>query len=355
MYAILRTKKLKTRPKITQAAQHNLRLRKQHNIDSSRSHLNQILYNVLDIDGKEAADFQKKLSEHYAQLGVKEKQGNVLAFEYVVTASPEFFNGKSLEVVGRWAADQVKFMKAEFRGQLKFAVLHLDEKTPHIHFFCSTEIQSVKKYKNQKGEFFKKTWSLNSQKINPEYLADLQTRFANINQKWGLKRGVRGSMQKHVPIKNFYRVVDQIMATDPARRIEKIIEGVEVSIGERLSLSAIKRKIYVAILPLLKGVVRERKIYREFTKMNFHKLQEELIEDCKKLKLEREDILERKEIYREAINSRLNDIEVTDYLVNQNAILAEELEKMRDRYQPEKEFPPALAAQIMKAKAIWHK
>lgn len=334
MYAILRTKKLKDRSTITQATEHNLRLRVQRNIDSGRSHLNRILHNTLNIDGTEATDFQRKLSEHYASLGVKEKQGNVLAFEYVVTASPEFFKEKSTGLVEKWTDEQMRFMKAEFGDQLKFGVLHLDERTPHIHFFVSTETKSIKKYRNQKGDFFKETWSLNSQKINPEYLADLQTRFAQSNAKFGLKRGAKGSAVKHTPMKNFYRTVDRIMARSYASQVNEVINGIELSIGERLSIDSIRRKIYECLYPILKRTLRERKIYREFSKLNFHKLQEELIQERTQLALELNQVSEVREVYKEAINGRLQDIQVTEYLLEQNSLLAEQLAEMRMKYEP---------------------
>ncbi len=127
-YAVLRTKKIKSRYHLAGAVRHNLRLRKQKNIDSSRSELNQILVNDFGIDCTSAAEFTAKLNEHYKRLGIKEKKNNVLAFEYFAIASPGFFEGKSIEDIGKWAADQVKFMRKEFGANLKFGVLHLGKR-----------------------------------------------------------------------------------------------------------------------------------------------------------------------------------------------------------------------------------
>ena len=41
--------------------------------------------------------------------------------------------------VDEWAQKQLEFMKTEFGENVKVAVLHLDEKTPHLHFLLSTE------------------------------------------------------------------------------------------------------------------------------------------------------------------------------------------------------------------------
>lgn len=314
MYAILRTRKLKNRLQISRACQHNLRTRQQPNIDSARSELNQILVNTLDIDIKDATGFQHKLSEHYAKLGVKEKKNNVLAFEYLATASPEFFERKSIEFVGKWASEQVKFMKDKFGDQLKFGVLHLDEKTPHIHFFVSTETKSMKRYKNRYGECEKETWSLNSEKINPEFLQNLQTEYANNNKKYGLRRGVKGSMLRNVPMKHFYRTVDKIMRTSFKKEVDRVLEGFEASVGERLSMVKLREKIAQHILPYLNGAFRQQTAFNEFSKLDFHKLQEELIAERQKLtqeraavKVEQSELDKRKDVYREAINTKVGD------------------------------------------------
>ena len=92
---ILRTAKVKNRTQITQACEHNFRLREQSNIDTSKSHLNQVLVNSLGVDTTIANDLQLKLSKHYQSLGIKERANNVLMMEFVVSASPDFFLNKS--------------------------------------------------------------------------------------------------------------------------------------------------------------------------------------------------------------------------------------------------------------------
>ncbi|MBY4834060.1 plasmid recombination protein [Burkholderia dolosa] len=343
MYAILRTKKLKSRAQITRACQHNLRTRHQQNIDPERSELNQVLINTLDINIKRATDFQEKLSEHYKSLGIKEKKNNVLAFEYVATASPEFFKGKSIEFVGKWAGEQVKFMKDKFGDQLKFGILHLDEKTPHIHFFVTTELKSVKKYKNRYGECEKETWSLNSNNINPEFLQNLQSEYASNNKKYGLRRGVKGSQLRNVPMKHFYRAIDKIMRTSFKKQVEQVMEGFELSIGERLSMDKLRLKISEHILPYLNGSFRQQKAYNEFTKLDFHKLQEELIADRKKYQDSLEETAKLKVEYKEAINSKISDknnifgyTERMMKLEGENEKLKKELLEIKSRYEPEK-------------------
>jgi hypothetical protein len=226
-------------------------------------------------------------------------------------------------------------MQKEFGRQLKFAVLHLDEKTPHLHFLVSSEMKSEKKYRNRHGECHKTTWSLNSEKINPDYLSDLQSKFAIHNKIYGLRRGVKGSRRKNVPLKQFYRMVDQAVATSYKEQIDELIDSVELSIGERLSMETIREKIRAQLSPYLNRFARQQKALKELLKLDFHKLQTELISDQVKLKEEQEKVTSIRAVYSEAINGRLKDIEVTEMLLEQNGLLADEIDRLRQKYEPD--------------------
>lgn len=111
MYNILRTEKVNNRSQITNASEHNFRLRVQKNIDKSKSHLNVIFVNTLNVDTKKATDLQEKLTAYYQQLEIKEKKDNVLMMEFIVSASPEFFTNKTPIEIKVWAEEQVNFLK----------------------------------------------------------------------------------------------------------------------------------------------------------------------------------------------------------------------------------------------------
>jgi hypothetical protein len=224
-FNITRTKKLKDNSKITEAVEHNFRLREQPNIDSTRTKMNQTLINSLDADLLNAGSFQKKLNDHYSKLGIKVRSDNVRCLEFMTTASPEFFDGRSQEFVQEWTKHQIDFFTKEFGENVKLAVLHLDEKTPHIHILVSTELFSTKRYKNQKGEFFKDVWSLNADRFNPEFLRGLHTRQAAHNQRYGLIRGVKQSGATHDTLKDFYRTVDEISKKDFTSEVEKFFNS----------------------------------------------------------------------------------------------------------------------------------
>ena len=74
---------------------------------------------------------------------MKSRKNSVVAMEFVLTASPEFFknNHKS-----NWAQHQLEFIKNEWGDNCKLAVIHKDESTDHIHggFTEETKTQRFK-------------------------------------------------------------------------------------------------------------------------------------------------------------------------------------------------------------------
>ncbi|KVR74298.1 recombinase [Burkholderia vietnamiensis] len=310
-YNILRTRKIKTRLKITQAAEHNFRLRYQANIDKNRAHLNRVLVNTLDADAKHASSLQNQLTEYYNNLGIKEKEGNVLMMEFIVSASPDFFKDKPETMINDWANHQVEFMKTEFGDQLKLAILHRDERTPHIHFKVSTEIKSIKKYRNQKGEFHKETWSLNSKRYNPDFLRKLHDRHAESNKKFGLIRGIRGSKKKNHAPKEFYKMIDEALSTNYNQTIEKAINSLEKSWLGKVSVDEIREKFKPTINKLLKsnGALRKKFLFdiKQWAE-NLHKQRKE--QEARQLAIDKQehDLSARRELYAEAINSKCTDL-----------------------------------------------
>lgn len=234
MYSIIRINKIKDRGHATRAMEHNLRLRMQSNIDESRTKWNQCLFDNLKIDKNKANSFQEKLSEKYQSLEIKEKKDNVFCLEFELSASPEFWfkgvPGWSVEIweklsmenpedkkiikefwekidpvkLNKWKNTQMDFVKEEWNESIERIDLHLDEKTPHLHVIINTAQKTIKKYKNQKGEFFKENYSLNAKRFNPNYLTGLQDRYALKNNIFGLTRGIKGSKKKHVKLKDYY-------------------------------------------------------------------------------------------------------------------------------------------------------
>ncbi|GKS97176.1 plasmid recombination protein [Acidovorax sp. SUPP2825] len=265
---ILRTAKIKTRGKITQAVEHNLRLRFQPNINTKLTPTNKVVFNSLNASITDAADLQKKLSAYYDGLGVKEKSDNVLMMEFVVSASPAFFKPRDDKKIDAWTKSQLDFFKKEYGSQLKMGVLHLDEKTPHLHFFISTEMKSVKKYRNQKGEFFKESCSLNAKRYNQIYLRDLHDRYAKHNAHFGLIRGVRGSKKKHRELKEFYDLVDEALDTDYQKIVGQLLSYFIQGLGLVNTKTKVQELFKTRVTPRLQLLVKNHLALKKDTKAN---------------------------------------------------------------------------------------
>ena len=301
-YAILRTKKLSDNTRITKSADHNLRTGFiSKNVNTENTSKNIVLENAFGaVNGK---DFTEKLEEYYKSKNVEKRKNNVLLMEFVLTASPEFFRNLSEEEKNKWLKKQKEFMQNEFGEAVKFAVAHLDEHTPHIHCFVSTEHTTTKKYKNRYGECEKTSTTLNAKRFDRDFLIDLQTRFAKFNEKFGLVRGAFHSKAKNKSLKSFYRAIEK--AADDKSLYKKIvgkINDVKVPVSARLSNEAIAREVIEAIKPEIMQIASVSSQLKKYMQFNFADLQnklkhtnDELKKDREKLEKEKADLLKQKQ------------------------------------------------------------
>jgi len=265
MFNILRiNNKFKNKAQITLAINHNLRLYltklAEERIDLDKSHLNKIVYNSLGFDSSRGGiDFQEKLFDYYESLGIKFKKDNVLMLDFIISASPEFFKNSPPEIIEDWEKIQLEFVKEQFGNNLKLVIEHNDETTKHFHIFVTPEIHSTKKYRNQKREYFKESWSLNANQFGgKKFLIQLHDAHAKKNEKFGLKRGVRGSTVKHVSVKEYHRRI--ATGLKPTYE-EEIKDEVKKFLEEKSYRDSLTGKTYIeteevekVIVPLLNEV-----------------------------------------------------------------------------------------------------
>lgn len=132
----------------------------------------------------------------------KIKKNNTLAFELLLTASPEFFLNLSKEKQEEWINDNIKFLWNEFdNDNVVFSVLHQDETSIHIHALIVAKVYD--KAKN--------VYRLNSERYigGKNALSKLQDSYSESMKKYGLSRGIRGSKASHVDIKDYYALINQ--------------------------------------------------------------------------------------------------------------------------------------------------
>ena len=129
-YAILRFAKYKG-PEIGHIESHNERTKEKYasnpDIDTTRSNLN---FHLVTPERKYRAESEKQIAE----AGCRTRSDSVRVVEALVTASPEFFKGKKKSEVKAYFTEALDFLqKYQSKETIISAVVHMDEKTPHMH------------------------------------------------------------------------------------------------------------------------------------------------------------------------------------------------------------------------------
>ena len=129
-YAILRFAKYKG-PTLSRIEAHNERTKEAYasnpDIDTERSRLN---FHPVKPKGK----YREVSNRIIRESGCRVRKDSVTAVEVLITASPEFFNGKKPREVKEFFDHALEFMKAKQDAATYIsAVVHVDEKTPHMH------------------------------------------------------------------------------------------------------------------------------------------------------------------------------------------------------------------------------
>lgn len=146
MYAIIRSQKLHTVQAIGGLESHLKRQYLEDNVDPERSHLN-----THQLHREKSGSIVEGLKQRLAELNVTPRKNAVLAIEYIVTASPEFFERAAAgakefrfsrdDVVKdnytdreRYFRDSLEFILARHGvGNILSSTIHLDESNPHMH------------------------------------------------------------------------------------------------------------------------------------------------------------------------------------------------------------------------------
>ncbi len=181
-YAIIGVAKLKTTGNINGVLAHMTRSRKTEN---SNGQPNDILVNPPNI---------KQITE---RLDTYMKRKNaVLAYDFLMTASPEFFLNKSEAEIFAWEQDSLAWCRKTFgRDNVIAAITHRDESTPHIQALIIPEHEGKLNARYYTG--------------GREKLRGLWTSYAQAMKHWGLKRGKLYSPAEHKAIKEYYTDVNK--------------------------------------------------------------------------------------------------------------------------------------------------
>ena len=129
-YAIMRFAKYKG-PEISNIEAHNERTKEKYasnpDIDCSRSKYN---FHLIEPAGRYRAEAENQIQA----AGCRTRTDSIRGVEVMFTATPEFFNGKKLPEIRRYFEEALRFFEQfQSRETIISAVVHMDEKTPHMH------------------------------------------------------------------------------------------------------------------------------------------------------------------------------------------------------------------------------
>lgn len=184
------------------------------NADRTRTHLNREL--VQFPEG--VRNRTQAIAQRIETAGIRRKvsANQVKAIRILLTGSNK--DMKQMEAEGRiedWCNDSLKWIRETYGEQnLVSAVLHMDEKTPHIHATVIPIVTGERRKAGQEEQNEKKKY----RKKNPQdvrlcaddvmarhRLKHYQDTYAQAMNKYGLQRGVDGSLAKHISTMQYYK------------------------------------------------------------------------------------------------------------------------------------------------------
>lgn len=187
-FAILRCKKLKAAGSVSAAFSHCFRERETFNADENRTPLN------VHFAATSVAEAKQKLAD---LLPTKRRKDAVLAVEYVMTASPEWWKQASPERQDEFFQKSLAWLAQKYgQDRIVVATVHRDETSPHLSAFVVPLTRdgrlSAKEFIGDRAQM-----SLD------------QTTYAEAVKELGLERGLKGSRAKHQTIKSFYAALEK--------------------------------------------------------------------------------------------------------------------------------------------------
>lgn len=220
-YAIMRCKKLKSMGSVASSLQHYFRERETANADPARIHENG--YWV----GKTTDETMGLLRE---QLPDKHRKDAVRAVEYMMTASPEWWEKASKQQQTEFVKRSGEWLIEKYGKDNVIAFgVHRDEKTPHVSAFVVPRTAD--------GRLSAKEFIGNRDKMRAD-----QTTYAEKVAVLGLERGVEGSKAKHVTIQQYYARVNEPTPAAPNVIVPKpsLIDRTKVAeYGDKVAQSVI--------------------------------------------------------------------------------------------------------------------
>lgn len=196
-FAIMRCKKIKTAGGVASALQHCFRERLTENADQTKLSTN---VNLTEADSVDSA-----MGLMRDRLPEKRRKDAVLMVEYMMTASPEWWQTADKTDQEDFFKNSLDWLKEKYGAEnVIVATVHNDESTPHLSAFV-TPI-------TKEGRLSAKEFIGNKKKMS-----DDQSSFSEKVAHLGLKRGLKGSKAKHQTIQKYYEILNKSLTFTAVR------------------------------------------------------------------------------------------------------------------------------------------
>lgn len=136
---------------------------------------------------------------------------SVVADELLFTSDKEFFKDMSKEEIEEWAEVCMDFVLQDigyYHHQILNAVIHLDEKTPHLHVVVVPLIKKFDKRSN------KDKWTISKKEFMKDrnHLSTLQDKYHKrmVDNGYDLDRGIKNSDNEHIDIKQYKKITRKL-------------------------------------------------------------------------------------------------------------------------------------------------
>lgn len=202
------------------------------NADSSRTHLNRELVSFPDSVRDRTEAIQYRID--HAGLTRKVAGNQCKAIRIILTGTHEqMMKIQEEDRLERWIGANMRWLHETFgKENVVSCVLHMDEKTPHLHATIVPIVTAERQRREREGERKYNTKSgprLSADDVlKRAKLREYQNTYAAAMSEFGLKRGIVGSTARHIATSTHYKQQMQLLEENIAnlqKEVEKTKEG----------------------------------------------------------------------------------------------------------------------------------
>lgn len=280
-YAIFRSEPIYTLNDLAQIGSHNKRDKKSYNSNPDiKGELSKDNIELVPLADKYVKGFKMLVKdyekEHNERMKTErddrkrtfnqmlDKSKNVVADELLFTATNEFFKEMTKEDILDWSNTCMEFVYEDLgykKDQVLHSVVHLEEKTPHIHCVVVPLVKKFDKRTNTERYTISKKQYIRD-KI---HLSELQDKYHKrlTDKGYDLERGIKGSDRKHIKIKDYKKINKKLEQNLNTRndRLDKIMNELDKQMETTKTIPFDKKHIVVEkdTFDTMVSVVKESK------------------------------------------------------------------------------------------------